>query len=293
VNKLRFTQTYLVAIGLSALAMLLHIELSNTAGIVALAIAVIILGLPHGALDFAVAKSLNYVNSGRTAITFLLVYTAIAALSILFWIELPGAALSLFLCISVFHFSADWRVTMPFYARICLAAIVLSGPSVVYASTVLDLFTALLVSNEVASWIIQAMQLIFGLACMGSIYFVISAFKGKNVKSGWQVIEWTGLIISSLLLTPLLHFALYFCVLHSPKHLLDVSKIIRVSFVKVIVVSLPFVILTVLLAGILFKLIATEDINVGLLRWTFIGLFGLTMSHMLLIHLWHRSKQGF
>ncbi|MFT6806687.1 MAG: Brp/Blh family beta-carotene 15,15'-monooxygenase [Glaciecola sp.] len=289
-SKLRSTQIYLVSIGLSALAMLFHIELSPTAGIAAIAVAVTILGLPHGALDFAVAKSLNYVTSGRTAIVFLLVYTAVAALSILFWIELPAGALSLFLCISVFHFSADWRATMPSYARICLAAIVLSGPSILYASIVLNLFTALLVSNEVANWIIQAMQLIFGLACIGFIYFVISAAKNYNAKSGWQVIEWTGLIISSLLLTPLLHFTLYFCVLHSPKHLLDVSKILRVSFAKVIIVSLPFVILTLLLAGALFKLIATEDIEVALLRWTFIGLFGLTMSHMLLIHLWHRSK---
>jgi Brp/Blh family beta-carotene 15,15'-monooxygenase len=290
VGKLRFTQIYLIALGLSALAMLLHIELSNTAGIVALAVAVTILGLPHGALDFAVAKSLNYVTSVRTAIIFLLVYTAVAALSILFWIQLPGAALSLFLCISVFHFSSDWRATMPAYARICLAAIVLSGPSVLYSSIVLNLFVALLVSNGLASLIIQAMQLIFGLAFSGFIYFVILSFKNNNEKSNWQLIEWTGLIISSLLLTPLLHFTLYFCVLHSPKHLLDVSKILRVSFAKVIVVSLPFVILTLLLAGVLFKLIATEDIDVGLLRWTFIGLFGLTMSHMLLIHLWHRAK---
>jgi Brp/Blh family beta-carotene 15,15'-monooxygenase len=270
--------------------MLFHIELSNTAGIAALAVAVTILGLPHGALDFAVAKSLNYVSSGRTAITFLLFYMAVAALSILFWIELPGAALSLFLCISVFHFSSDWRATMPPYARICLAAIVLSGPSVAYSSIVLNLFTALLVSNEEASWIIKGMQLTFGLTCIGFLYFVISEVKNNKLKSGWQVIEWTGLVISSFLLTPLLHFTLYFCVLHSPKHLLDVSKILRLSFARVIVVSLPFVLLTLLLAGSLFKLIATEDIGVGLLRWTFIGLFGLTMSHMLLIHLWHRSK---
>ncbi|MFQ3206158.1 MAG: Brp/Blh family beta-carotene 15,15'-monooxygenase [Glaciecola sp.] len=292
-SKLVLTQIYLVAIGLSVLAMLFHIELSDTAGIVGLAVAVTILGLPHGALDFAVAKSLNYVTSGRTASAFLLVYTTVAALSILFWIEFPGVALSLFLCISIFHFSADWRATMPLYARICLAAIVLSGPSVVYASAVLNLFTALLVSNDFANWIIQAMRLIFGLACMGFLYFVILAVKNNKVKSGWQAMEWTGLIISSLLLTPLFHFTLYFCVLHSPKHLVDVSKILSVSFARAIVVSLPFVLLTLILAGVLFKLIATEDIDVGLLRWTFIGLFGLTMSHMLLIHLWHRSKQRF
>jgi len=72
-GKLHFTQIYLVTLGLSVLALLLNIELSNVTGITALALAVVILGLPHGALDFAVAKSLNYVTGVRTACSFLFI----------------------------------------------------------------------------------------------------------------------------------------------------------------------------------------------------------------------------
>jgi Brp/Blh family beta-carotene 15,15'-monooxygenase len=289
-GKLHFTQIYLVTLGLSVLALLLNIELSNVTGITALALAVVILGLPHGALDFAVAKSLNYVTGVRTACSFLVIYTAVAGVSIAFWTVLPGTALSLFLGISIFHFASDWRTTMPFYARICLSAMLLCGPSIVHSAIVLTLFTALFVSSEVAVWIIQSMQIIFTVAFLGFVYFVIAAVTSKNIRSGWQVTEWIALITSSVVLTPLLHFALYFCVLHSPKHLLDVSKTLRLSFVKVIVISLPFVLLTLLLAWVLFALVASDDIDTELLRWIFIGLFGLTMSHMLLIHLWHRVR---
>jgi Brp/Blh family beta-carotene 15,15'-monooxygenase len=288
-GKLRFTQIYLATLGLSALALLLNIELSNVAGIAALAIAVVILGLPHGALDFAVAKSLNYVTGVRTACSFLAIYTAVAGASIVFWIALPGTALSLFLGISIFHFAADWRTTMPLYARICLSAMLLCGPSIVNSAVVLTLFTALFVSSDVAAWIIQAMQMIFAAAFLGFLYFVIAAVASKNIKSGWQVTEWIALVTSSIVLTPLLHFALYFCVLHSPKHLFDVSQMLRVSLVKVIVISLPFVFLTLLFAWVLFETGASDALHTDLLRWIFIGLFGLTMSHMLLIHLWHRA----
>ncbi|PKI03498.1 Brp/Blh family beta-carotene 15,15'-dioxygenase [Glaciecola sp. 33A] len=289
-GKLHFTQIYLVTLGLSVLALLLNIELSNAAGVAALAIAVVILGLPHGALDFAVAKSLNYVTGVRTACRFLVIYTAVAGVSIVFWIALPGTALSLFLGISIFHFAADWRTTMPWYARICLSAMVLCGPSIVNSAIVLTLFTALFVSGEVAVWIIQAMQMIFAVAFLGFVYFVIEAVTNKKIKSGWQVTEWIALITSSVVLTPLLHFALYFCILHSPKHLFDVSKMLKLSFVKVIVISLPFVILTLVLAWVLFAVVASDAIDTELLRWIFIGLFGLTMSHMMLIHLWHRTR---
>jgi Brp/Blh family beta-carotene 15,15'-monooxygenase len=179
---------------------------------------------------------------------------------------------------------------MPWYARICLSAMVLCGPSIVNSAIVLTLFTVLFVSGEVAVWIIQAMQMIFAVAFLGFVYFVIEAVTNKKIKSGWQVTEWIALITSSVVLTPLLHFALYFCVLHSPKHLFDVSKMLKLSFVKVIVISLPFVILTLLLAWVLFAVVASDAIDTELLRWIFIGLFGLTMSHMMLIHLWHRTR---
>ncbi len=64
---------------------------------------------------------------------------------------------------------------------------------------------------------------------------------------------------------------------------------LRVSVKRAIAISLPFVILTIVLAAGLYELFASHELNTDLLRWIFIGLFGLTMSHMLLIHLWHSA----
>ena len=121
------------------------------------------------------------------------------------------------------------------------------------------------------------------------LYFVIQLVLSKTRPGVWQITEWLTLILSSLILSPLIHFGLYFCLLHSPKHLRDVGMKLRVSVKRAIVISLPFVILTIVLAAGLYELFGSSRLSTDLLRWIFIGLFGLTISHMLLIHLWHRS----
>jgi Brp/Blh family beta-carotene 15,15'-monooxygenase len=289
VSKLRYTQFYISVCSLAALATLANLNMTSDNLMIVLALAVTFLGLPHGALDFAVAKSLNLVTSVSLAIRFVSIYVVIAALSIIFWICLPDIALVLFLCISVFHFSADWRGTVPLLFRLSLASVLLCGPSVLYSKVVTELFTALLLTSQAANWVIQGMQVTFYAGICVFIYFLIRLSMYKKRPSIWHYTEWLTLLVSSIILTPLLHFGLYFCLLHSPKHLQDVGVKLNVSVKRAIVISLPFVVLTIVAAVSLYELFGTKELNIDLLRWIFIGLFGLTMSHMILVHLWHRS----
>jgi Brp/Blh family beta-carotene 15,15'-monooxygenase len=291
-SKLRYTQFYIGVCILAVLTTLANLNIASDNLIILLALAVTFLGLPHGALDFAVAKSLNLVTSITSAVRFMTIYMAIAALSIGFWIWVPGIALVLFLCVSAFHFSADWRGSMPFLPRLGLAGALLCGPSVLYSATVVELFKQLLLTAQTASWVVQGMQLVFYVGLLIFLYFVVPLLKEKKSLNLWQSFEWLTLIVSSLIFSPLLHFGLYFCLLHSPKHLQDVGVELRVSLKRAVVISVPFVVLTIVLAAGAYRLFATSEVSADLLRWVFIGLFGLTMSHMLLIHLWHSSNAG-
>ncbi len=289
VSKLRYTQFYLSICTLAIIATLINLDMSSDNLIIMLALAVIFLGLPHGALDFAVAKSMNFVPSISLAIRFIAVYMGIAALSIIFWVYMPEAALVIFLSISVFHFSADWRLSLPFLSRLGLASSLICGPSVFHSSTVTDLFTALLVTAEAANWIVQGMRLTFYIGTLFFLYYVIRSLFRKKSQDVWQYIEWLTIIFSSLILSPLIHFGLYFCLLHSPKHLQDVGVELGVSIKRAVIISLPFVILTIILGAVMYEFFGSDKLSNDLLRWIFIGLFGLTVSHMVLIHLWHGS----
>lgn len=291
-NSARYSQVYLCLIVLAVIGTLFIPDTSGSFLIVGLAIAVTFLGLPHGALDFSVAKDLKLVSSFGSACTFLFVYILIAGLSIVFWLQFPAAGLILFFAISIYHFASDWRKVAPAYASLSLASIILCGSALFYSTNLVQIFTALLVSEKMAKAIVLGMRVVFCVSSLVFTVFLIRRLRTTTKINKWHLTEYITLILSSLVLTPLLHFGLYFCALHSPKHMADVGAKLTLSLWQTILVSLPFVGLTILIAAGLFLWFGSANINTNLLRWTFIGLFGLTMSHMFLITIWHRSASA-
>jgi Brp/Blh family beta-carotene 15,15'-monooxygenase len=288
---------YITTVILLALVWQIYGNVPSIYLMVGLATSVMLLGLPHGALDFAVAKSLGLVSNVKSAIIFICGYTAIASFSIIFWLNFPATALVIFLSVSIYHFSADWRENMPAYGAISLAAVVICGPAVLYSNTVLSLFTAILVSAEASADIIVGMQFVFALSIASFVLFLgrkaVTKFKNHR-NNAWQTAEWITLLISAVAITPLLHFGLYFCLLHSPKHLFDIAEKLDITLTRAIVLSIPFVLLTVFIGMACYILIEQTGVQLALdtalLRWLFIGLFGLTMAHMLLVNFWHRAQ---
>ena len=66
--------------------------------------AIVIIGLPHGAFDGAVALALGYGKTLRSMFRFIVAYIVIAACVVVFWMVFPTVALLLFLLISMVHF---------------------------------------------------------------------------------------------------------------------------------------------------------------------------------------------
>lgn len=284
----RFAQIYCCLCAFAFVGVLLDIALSQDVGVVAAVLTITLLGLPHGALDFSVAKSLKLIESPVSAGVFVFVYMLIALFSIATWVRFPALGLTVFMIISIYHFAADWRASMPSYAQLGLASIVLCGPSILYSDTVEQLFTALLLTTQTAEILVAVMQIGFAIGLVLFSGFLFGVFRSRKKIKRWALIEYGTLIISSLVLTPLLHFVLYFCVLHSPKHMTDVIKKLNFTVKQALIASLPFVAFSILVAFAFYYWFASGDLNNDLLRWVFIGLFGLTMSHMLLVSIWHR-----
>ena len=84
---------------------------------------VILIGLPHGAFDGAIAAHLGAGKSAYTATKFIIYYGLTSATIIALWIALPGEMLALFLIISVIHFGwgdASAKFGLPFFVQIVL-----------------------------------------------------------------------------------------------------------------------------------------------------------------------------
>ncbi len=246
---------------------------------------VILFGLPHGALDVELATKMNLVFSTKTAILFLTVYLFLAMVGIALWLALPVVGLSIFLLISAFHFSDDWSGILPRWLCLIIGSIIICMPVVLHADTVKEIFKWLFVS-EVQSKII--VNILYYCGLIGSVLFVVGLFIYRNV-SYVLILEMAVLWAVATLLPPLLFFIVYFCFLHSLRHLIDCSQKLEYSPQQCYLRSLPILVMTLVIALSGYYLFNTGKADQDILRWVFIGLFALTIPHICLITLWYRS----
>jgi hypothetical protein len=73
-----------------------------------LSILMLVLGLPHGALDHKIAEATGLVDTRRKLILFFAGYLLLSIVGFIFWVTFPLASLLFFLLISAWHFGSDF-----------------------------------------------------------------------------------------------------------------------------------------------------------------------------------------
>lgn len=279
------SKVYVITTLLFAVAWALSVPASNDLLILLFLVAISVLGIPHGALDALLANSFNHTNNALGLVGFFMAYLAFTIFCIAVWLQMPEVALVVFLAVSIYHFSQDWRQLLPVYARLQIATIILCGPTLLYADEVVAIFTMLGAENSVALIIAQAMQ----TTCVIAIASLVIQIKHyRQLFQGWKTSETTVLLCSAVLLPPLLHFTLYFCLLHSFKHLLDIIQNGLTSRKHLLLFGIPTIAVTYIGMFLGYLFLKPISIEAGVLQVVFVGLFGLTMSHMIVIHFWHK-----
>ena len=252
-------------------------------------LAISVLGIPHGALDFFIAKRMMRPPSLKKQAGFLLGYLLITLMSIIFWVYFPAVALAIFLAMSAYHFSTDWQRQLPKVSAMAMACIVLFAPSLHSADAIRSIFSVLLLSDEPIGLLLKVMQ-IFAVLGFVILFLNAKAIVELSKDNHWSGIEIVALLVSAMILPPLLHFTLYFCLLHSLKHWKEVALQTQLNHSKLIVIAIPICLATFAGAALMFGLFIKQPFEEGVLQLVFIGLFGLTVAHMLLIDQWYSRR---
>lgn len=287
-ERLLFPVVALLAI---ALLTVLPNLLSPTVQLTGLAVVVAFLGMPHGALDPWIAERIGLSRSRTGNIAFNLVYLLIAALVVVIWTFLPVVSLLLFLLISAWHFSGDWSHDMGPLTRLGVGLLLLLMPIGFHTENVALLFSDL--SGDGGSTLAHTLSL--------PVWFLVVAMLALAELAAWRGRWLAGLELSALLALayvapPLVYFALYFCLLHSPRHLLgqfrEAGPSQRPRLVRMAIV---YTVATLALLGVLAwywsHQDATAPFNALVTKLIFIGLAAVTVPHMLLIAAAHVSSQ--
>jgi Brp/Blh family beta-carotene 15,15'-monooxygenase len=251
--------------------------------IVGLAVVVIVLGLPHGALDPWIAETIGLQPSRQQSLAFIFIYFSIAATVVLVWIWLPVASLLMFLCMSAWHFSGDWERDVSRPVRICAGALLLLMPIGWHTQNVAMIFSHL--SGEGGSALAYTLALPAWLLATTMLILIVSAAWQKK----WYfALECSSLLCLAYVATPLIYFALYFCVLHSPRHLTGVWRRAHANQrPRLLRMILTYTLATVMLLGMLGWLWSGLPLDSLMLRLIFIGLAAVTVPHMLLLAIAH------
>ena len=256
----------------------------DTLNLIAL-LGIVFIGLPHGAVDGALAAHLGWMDSKKKAASFLTGYVAMAALVVGLWFIAPVLSFIIFLAISMFHFGKG-DVNSPnkqFTAIESLArgGIVIAGISQFHKVDADYIFQVLIGSNTDLVWLFLDAALAITIACCG---ITIAAKKGQE--RGKFFGEIAGLTLIFAILPPLVGFSIYFCLIHSVRHFTSMKAMLSDTISKLQITKT-----TVLFSAICWAvgliILAQQSTNIGiepaLLQVIFIGLAALTVPHMMLV----------
>ena len=279
------------SIGLPAIACLLAaaaIALPPGAGDATALVAIIGLGIPHGALDVELARTRL---KGRHPVAwfgvFALPYLSLSALVLLAWIAAPMWTLAVFLAVSVWHFGTEETGGTSVPLVLGAGGLPIAVAVLVHPAATAAIFGT--VANRPLSapppWLTDASV---GWLVPAAIRLAQLGRSGDR-RAAATTAATAG---AAILLPPLMSFAIYFVCVHAPAHVraLIADRRLAPRIVdgwSAITLSLPVTGLTLLIGALLWPLYGGEGTS-RLLCLTIQGLSALTLPHLALEGWLHR-----
>jgi len=276
-----------------------------------LAVFVVLIGLPHGALDITLLRGTG-IGPIRLAAA-LVIYVGLAGLVVAGFDHFPTVALFLFLIIAWIHFGLGdtenlegWQRGGECFAR---GGLSIAGPLTFHPEETLDLFARLCGPGSdfhlatmghffrlfvCPLWLVACL-LMLGLRVRCALSpSLLSTARTAHFLAVWEIVS---LALLFWLWPPLVAFVFYFCLVHSVRHLVQMADArqphaFRLAARWIWQESWPIVCLTLVLSVVLIWHWGGElSADTLVLRLLFVALAALTMPHMLLTYWWHRRGE--
>ena len=300
----------------------LGISLADTSVNIFCLFLILTIGMSHGSLDNWKGNKLLKIYKIKGSYIFYLIYILVALFVVALWLLLPSVTLMLFLIVTSYHFGKEDSFGDKYiYAGIepmsvikksdnlaffLKGSIIVLAPLMFHFEETLSIFQTLLVED---------INFFYSDHVRGflSVLFLISFFAGLNL-----FIETVCIIALNCFFSPLAAFTVYFCFLHSIRHLVSLAqdleyemdknkdyvkknkvtkKLLEVTingrgtktlFRKILPLTLITAIIFIL--GV-FLLTNYYNINDAILKVVFIGLASLTFPHILLEYLLEKNEK--
>jgi Brp/Blh family beta-carotene 15,15'-monooxygenase len=235
---------------------------------------IVILGVPHGSLDILFARQTYQLVHISKWLKFLFLYIVSCLLIITLWMLLPSLFFVVFLILSAIHFSDDINLPGNQLLKLCYGFAIISLPGVMHGAELTKLY-AMIIDESVSQKIVLISEYL-GIFLLGLLAALIMS-KKIDTRTKFEIVAISILFLTT---TPILAFTLYFCLMHSARHLIRSRFFLSNSKPKEFIFSLIFPTLAVIMMGVgiwYFKL--TPSVEKDLIQIIFVGLAALTVPH--------------
>lgn len=244
-------------------------------------------GLAHGSIDILTAKRKNIISSDKNNLIFLISYVIIPVFFFLIWLNFPNFTFTVFLVLSLLHFGISDKLY--FNKLISLieislrALIVFTLPIVFHNYETIQIVRFLYVSDEYLLTLTKFFEYLVYFIIPLMALFIYYSFIKQNVGG---ILEIFIILFCFYFFKPLVSFLLYFCFLHSTRHLLNEKKLLNLSFKKIFFKTIPMTSIVVVGTFILLFLSYFFFKSSSLLfsSYIIIALFCFTIPHIILIN---------
>ena len=261
------------------------------------------IGVSHGSLDNYKGKKLLKFYKLKNSIIFYLSYIFVVIFVILIWKFLPSFTLLTFLLIAAYHFGKEDGLNSLSMIKISKlkiiyyfsrGAIIIISPLVFHPNETIEIFTVISSDLFINSlfflkkyYFFEAMLILVLLSC----FFIT----GKQYAA--FIFEIPSILAINYFFTPFFAFTIYFCFLHSIRHIISLSHElnranIKKGFNMFVNKALPLSLTTAILFILsLFFLLDLNQLNEAIFKVIFIGLASLTFPHILLEYLVEKNER--
>ncbi len=265
------------------------------------------IGISHGSLDNLKGKKLFQIFGISNFFIFYLSYILIALLIIILWIIVPYISLMIFLIVASYHFGKEDTqfliIENSFYNQLLFflkGSLIVFAPLYFHFDETISIFKLLLIDDEAFYNFLNFVEtnniLLYGII-LSTLSNILLFSKQFELKKFIIFLDYFSIIIINYYFSPLAAFTIYFCFLHSIRHIISLmseldNNDLRNGFKIFTKKALPLTILTAIFCLIgLYLLNNTFNFDSSIIKIIFIGLASLTFPHILLEYLIEKNEK--
>ena len=188
------------------------------------------IGISHGAMDNYKANKLLIIYKINNKSIFFIIYILIATFVLILWSLYSSFTLLLFLLVASYHFGREdtsflnkGNSNLDQFFYLIKGSLIIFSPLFFHFDQTLKIFETLFLSEKILiylkdeHWIIN---FFLGLSILSYFYFV---YKNKFKDFEILFLDMFLILIINYVFNPLIAFTIYFCFLHSIRHIISIS----------------------------------------------------------------------